>query len=120
MQLQQAEAPMRRAEIEGLAKRWIAAWRDGSPERFDEVEAPDFCDGSAAGQDAGNAGLRATVAALHRAFAALEITADLVTADAALGLATIRWTASGRHIRPFLGIAPSGGRVRFHGIEVIR
>jgi len=120
MQLHQAGAFMRRAEIETLARRWIGFWQDGSLQGFDAVKTEDFIDHSAAGHDADREGLRAAVAAPHRAFPDLEARPDLITVDVSLGLATIRWTATGTHEGEFLGLPPSGRLVRFHGIEVIR
>ncbi len=111
---------MRRAEIEALARRWIGFWQDGSLEGFDEVNAEDFFDRSAAGHDADREGLKAAVAALHRAFPDLEATPDLITVDVSLGIATIRWTATGTHEGEFQGLPPTGRLVSFHGIEVIR
>ncbi|MBW4022069.1 MAG: ester cyclase [Proteobacteria bacterium] len=111
---------MRRAEIETLARRWIGFWRDGSLEGLEDAKADDFFDRSAAGHDADRAGLKAEVSALHRAFPDLEAVADSISVDVALGVATIRWTATGRHEGEFLGVPPSGRRVSLHGIEVIR
>jgi predicted ester cyclase len=114
-------ARMSRAEIETLARRWMGFWEGGSSlAELDEVEAEGGFDRPVAGRDADREGFKAAVAALHRAFPNLEARSDLVTVDVALGVATIRWTATGRHEGEFLGMAPSGRLVSFSGIEVIR
>ncbi len=111
---------MGRAEIETLAQRWMGFWQGASLSDLDEVQAEGGFDRPVAGRDPDREGFKASVAALHRAFPNLEATSDLITVDVALGLATIRWTATGRHEGEFLGMAPSGRTVSFHGIEVIR
>ncbi len=111
---------MRRAEIETLARRWMGHWQDGSMADLDEVQADGASHQAVAGREADREGFKASVAALHRAFPKLEMRTDLITVDAALGVATVRWTATGRHEGEFLGMAPSGRIVSFHGIEVIR
>lgn len=120
MQTQAEAAPMRRAEIESLARRWMGLWQGGSIADLDEVRADGANDQAVAGREADREGFKASVAALHRAFPKLDARADLITVDVALGVATIRWTATGRHEGEFLGMPPSGRVVSFHGIEVIR
>ncbi len=110
---------MRRAEIEALARRWIGFWQDDDLEGFEAVKAEDFIDHSAR-HDADREGLKAAVAALHRAFPDLEAVPDIITVDVSLGIATIRWTTTGSHRGEFLGLPPSGRRISIHGIEVIR
>jgi steroid delta-isomerase-like uncharacterized protein len=111
---------MRRADIESLARRWMGFWQGGNMADLDEVQADGAYDQSVAGRDADREGFKAAVAALHRAFPNLEARPDIITVDVALGLATIRWTATGRHEGEFLGLSPSGRTVSFHGIETIR
>lgn len=115
----------------------------------DELHHPDFIDHDSGGRAAGNAGFRAGIVALLAAFPDLVATAsDVVvepapteggtcagasgvTADAsggaadasggaADGMVAVRWTAVGTHRGAYLGAAPTGRRVTFKGIEVIR
>jgi len=111
---------MRRAEIESLARRWMGFWQGDSMADLDEVQADGAYDQAVAGREADREGFKASVAALHRAFPQLEARADLITVDVATGVATIRWTAIGRHEGEFLGMPATGRTVSFHGIEVIR
>ena len=120
MQLVSDDARMGRVEIETLARRWMGFWQGDSLADLDEVQEEGGFDRPVAGRDADREGFKAAVTALHRAFPDLEATSDLITVDVALGLATIRWTATGRHEAEFLGMPPSGRTVSFHGIEVIR
>jgi predicted ester cyclase len=120
MQSEPDGARMGRAEIESLARRWMGFWQDGNLADLDEVQAEGGFDRPVAGRDAEREGFKAEVAALHRALPNLQATTDHVTVDVALGLATIRWTATGRHEGEFLGLSPSGRIVSLHGIEVIR
>jgi steroid delta-isomerase-like uncharacterized protein len=113
-------APMRRDEIENLARRWMGVWQGGSLDGFDDVHADAESDRPAAGHALDRAGLRAEVAALHRAFPDLDARADLIAVDVSVGMATVRWTGTGSHLGEFLGWPPSGRTVTVHGIEVIR
>jgi predicted ester cyclase len=112
--------PMSRAEILSLARQWMGFWQGGNLADLDEVQAEGGFDRPVAGRDADREGFKAAVAALHRAFPNLDAEPDLITVDVGLGLATIRWTATGRHEGAFLGMSPSGRTVSFHGIGVIR
>ncbi len=47
------------------------------------------------------------------------MTSDLVI-DPAAGKVAIRWTATGSHSAPFLGVSATGKQITFHGIEIIR
>lgn len=111
---------MRRAEIEALAARWMRFWQGAGLAGFDDVHAEDFVDRSASGRPADRAGLRAAIERLHAAFPDFLAATAFVAVDEARGLATIRWTAHGRHAGAFLGRAPTGRRVTFEGIEIVR
>ncbi len=110
---------MGRTDIENLAVRWMRFWQGGSLDDFDVVHAETFVDHSSAGRRADRAGLRAAIVELYSAFPDFKATADLVAVNEALGMATIRWSATGRQSGPFLGRAPTNRSVSFQGIEII-
>jgi len=129
-----------RAALAELARRWVeAGWSAGARPAgaiVDELHHPDFIDHDSGGRAADNAGFRAGIVALLAAFPDLVATArDVVVepaADAggtgagatggsgASGMVAVRWTAVGTHRGPYLGAGPTGRRLVFKGIEVIR
>lgn len=123
-----------RARLAVLARRWVEeGWSAGAQPAgaiVDELHHPDFIDHDSGGRAADNAGFRAGIVALLAAFPDLVATArDVVVepaADAggtgagASGTVAVRWTAVGTHRGPYLGTVPTGRRIGFKGIEVIR
>lgn len=133
-----------RAALAGLARRWVEeGWSAGAlpPGAIvDELHHPDFIDHDSGGRAPDNAGFRAGIVALLAAFPDLVATACDVVAEpaadsgatcdatcagasgdgAASGTVAVRWTAVGTHRGTYLGAEPTGRRITFKGIEVIR
>ncbi len=125
-----------RAQLDALARRWVeAGWSAGGPGAppagaiVDELHHPDFIDHDSGGRAADNAGFRAGIVALLEAFPDLVATACEVVVEGSAACATcagasgtvaVRWTAVGTHRGSYLGAAPTGRRVPFKGIEIIR
>jgi steroid delta-isomerase-like uncharacterized protein len=115
-----------RVELEALTQRWIEeGWRKGDAEAVLALYAPDFVDfsnpyaapGGRPGTGAQNvAGIRA----LYEAFPDFYTEIDDLVIDVEAGKVAVRWTATGTHRGDFLGVAPSGRQVVFHGIETLR
>ncbi len=131
-----------RAGLAAIARCWVeAGWSAGGPDApragtiVDELHHPDFIDHDSGGRASDNAGFRAGIVALLAAFPDLVATAcDFVVEPAADSLGTcagasaatvsgtvaVRWAAVGTHRGAYLGAEPTGRRVTFKGIEVIR
>lgn len=139
-----------RAQLVALAHRWVEeGWSAGDGARpagsiVDALHHPDFIDHDSGGRAADNDGFRAGIIALLAAFpdlraevrdvvvepaAASAVNCDAVTCDAVncagasggpSGTVAVRWTAVGTHRGAYLGAEPTGRRIAFKGIEVIR
>ena len=126
-----------REQLAAIARRWVEeGWCAGDGSRpagsiVDELHAPDFIDHDSGGRAADNAGFREGIVRLLGAFPDLAAAArDVVVepdptcagASGAIvsGTVAVRWTAVGTHRGADLGAEPTGKRITFKGIEVIR
>jgi predicted ester cyclase len=83
-----------------------------------ELVAPAFVGHDSAGAVMDRAGYFDAVRMLHNAFAELEVYVDAQVAEG--NLVTTRWSAVGRHVGPFVGIAPTGREIAITGIDIHR
>ncbi|HEY0603798.1 MAG TPA: ester cyclase [Herpetosiphonaceae bacterium] len=107
--------------LRAITEQWMErVWRQRQLNTIDELHAPDFVDRSPAGRDSGNTAYKAGIAELYRAFPDFyAVTEDLVI-EPATGKVAVRWTATGTHAAPYLGVAATGKQIMFSGIEIIR
>jgi steroid delta-isomerase-like uncharacterized protein len=104
-----------------LVRRWIEqGWQRGDPAVVDALHAPDFVDHDPAGRSPGNDGFKQGISELYRAFPDLSARIDDLVVDEASSSVAVRWSAVGTHQGAYLGAPPSGRRVRFTGIEIVR
>lgn len=104
-----------------IARRWMAAgWQKPHAEAFLALHSDRFVDRSSAGRPADREGLWAGVAAWFAAFPDLVVTTEDLLADPDGRAVTIRWSAEGTHRGPYLGVDPTGRRIAFAGIEILR
>ena len=90
----------------------------GDLDVLDEVATEDYDDHVALpGQAPGRAGLKHRVGVIRAAFQPRHVIHDLIAED---DLVAVRWTLSGTHAGPFLGLAATKRPVRFDGAEVYR
>ncbi len=124
------------AALVAIARRWVeTGWSaDGSGPGgriVDELHAPTFIDHDSGGRTPDNEGFREGIVRLLAAFPDLQaalrdtvvepdVAAAAATCAGASGTVTVRWTAVGTHRGPYLGAEPTGRRVVFKGIEIIR
>jgi predicted ester cyclase len=106
--------------LEEIADRWMSFWQGAPLDDFESVHSPDFVDHSAGDRTPDRIGLRQGIVDLYRAFPDFAAATTVLAIDHAEGLVTIRWTAEGHHDGEFMGIAATGGRIGFAGIELIR
>jgi steroid delta-isomerase-like uncharacterized protein len=111
----------KRAEIVRIARRWIEeGWRHGNSGVVDELHAPDFVDRDSAGRPADNKGFKLGIERLYAAFPDLVAEVRDLVVDEEAGSIAVRWSAQGTHRKAYLGAEPSGEKVRFKGIEILR
>ncbi|MBN2550278.1 MAG: ester cyclase [Anaerolineales bacterium] len=107
--------------LASLAHRWIeAGWQKGDPALLAALYAPDFIDHDPAGRTPDRAGSIAGVRDLYAAFPDFFAIIEDLIPDPASGLVAIRWSATGAHQGAFLGLPPTGRRIHFKGLEIIR
>lgn len=107
--------------LRAVAARWMeAGWQRPDLAALRHLHAADFVDHSPSGRAPDVDGFLAGVAELYGAFPDFHARSDEILIDPARGLVAIRWSAVGTHQGPFLGLAPSGRRVGFRGMEVLR
>jgi steroid delta-isomerase-like uncharacterized protein len=109
------------ADLATLARRWLEqGWQSGDPAVVDALHAPDFVDHDPGGRTPDNAGFKLGIAALYAAFPDLQARVEDLVVDEGRATVAVRWSASGTHTGPYLGAAPTGRRVAFKGIEILR
>ena len=94
-------------------------WKQGNLDRAGEFYTPDVVIHSARpGTPPGIAGVTATVSMLRSAFPDLEISNQSIMAEG--DLLSARWIARGTHRGELMGAPPTGKRVEFGGISIVR
>ncbi|MEQ8433752.1 MAG: ester cyclase [Oceanicaulis sp.] len=94
-------------------------WGKGRVELIDQLYTDDVTDHMPLpGQPPGVSGLRQVVEQFHAALPDLQITVHGVLAeeDRALDF----WTLEATHTGEVMGLAPTGNRIRFSGIDMVR
>ena len=110
-----------RQQIEELARCWIAeGWQQGRVGMVDELHSTNFVDHDAAGRTPDREGFKQGIAELYVGFPDLFTEIEDLVVDPDRGSVAIRWSATGTHQGPFMGLPPTGNRVSFKGIEIIR
>ena len=110
-----------RRQLEEIAHRWIEeGWQRGRVAMVDELHSPDFVDHDAAGRAADRDGFKQGIAELYAGFPDLFAEIEDLVVDHESGSVSLRWTATGTHQGTYMGLSPTGNRVSFKGIEIIR
>jgi steroid delta-isomerase-like uncharacterized protein len=108
-------------ELKAVAERWMNdIWRQRNLEVFNELHAPHFVDGSPAGRASDRESYKQSIAELFAAFPDWQAVIDDFVIDEMAGKVAVRWTATGTHRAKFMGVPPTGRRVKFCGIEIVR
>jgi steroid delta-isomerase-like uncharacterized protein len=120
--VQQSRQSVATAErLRDIARRWIEeGWQRGNPAVVDELHAVSFVDRSSGDRASGREGFREGIAQLYAAFFDFYAVIEDLIIDTAAGKVAVLWTATGTHTGPFMGLEPTGKRIHFEGIEVIR
>jgi predicted ester cyclase len=108
-------------ELLTVARAWpVAGWQQPDEQAIRAVHAEDVVDRSSAGRKPDHDSFWGGAEAWFQAFPDLVVTADDLIAAPARGMVTVRWSALGTHRAAFMCFAPTGRRIRFEDIEVIR
>jgi steroid delta-isomerase-like uncharacterized protein len=108
-------------ELEAIAQRWIEdGWQQGRAGIVDDLHAPDFIDHDPAGRTPDREGFKQGIVQLYAAFPDFYAVIEDLVVDAAKAKVAVRWVAKGTHQGTFMGIPPTGKRIAFRGIEIIR
>lgn len=108
-------------QLEGIARRWIEeGWQKGRAAMVDELHSPDFVDHDAAGRAPDREGFKQGITDLYEGFPDLFTEVEDLVVDPDRSSVAVRWTATGTHRGVFMGLPPTGNRVSFKGIEIIR
>ena len=108
------------AGMRTLVRRQIEdLWGRSDPTLIPELYSPDIIDHNPLpGQTPGHEGLREAIRIFSAAFPDIEMTLHGVLADG--DHAVDFWTFRGTHLGEFNGLAPTGRRVEFNGIDVVK
>lgn len=113
------EAARLQANRELMRRSILELWAGGREELIPELFAPDCVDRNPVpGQAPGHEGLRQVLRAFHAAFPDQEMELHGVLADGEFGVDF--WRFTGTHTGELAGVAPTGRRVDFQGIDVAR
>lgn len=110
---------MSRSELDALARRWMTFWQGADLVDFTALHTPDFVDHAAAGRPSTREGFRDGVAALYHAFPDFHARIEDLVIDEAAAKVVVRWSATGRHAAPFMGVAATGLTLDFRGLEML-
>lgn len=107
--------------LKEIADRYIeAGWQKGEVKALDQLLAADFAN---RGSNGGGTTLEAFKSGITELFTGLpDFTAVIedVVIDVAASKAAIRWTGTGAHTGTMMGMQPTGKRITFRGIDIIR
>jgi steroid delta-isomerase-like uncharacterized protein len=107
--------------LEAIACRWMEeGWQRGRADVVDELHAPQFIDHDSAGRTPDREGFKEGIIQLYAAFPDFHAVIEDLVVDTGPGKVAVRWTATGTHGGAFLGVPPTGKRIAFRGIEIVR
>jgi steroid delta-isomerase-like uncharacterized protein len=105
-------------DSKALIRRMYETMNQRNWDEFDEMFAPDYVHHSAPGHDMNFEDLKQAIAMSTTAFPDLQATIEEMIAEG--DKVMVRWTQSATHTSEFMGVAPTGKRVRFSGINIFR
>ena len=106
-------------ENKAIARRGYEAINQNNLDALDEVVASDITDHNPSpGQAPGLEGVKQWFSSLHTAFSDFHVDVEDMIAEGDKVVARV--TGSGTHQGEFMGIAPTGNRIEFSGIDILR
>lgn len=108
-------------ELKKIVLRWMEeGWQKGNTSIIDQLHSADFIDHDPSGRDPSNEGFKDGIKQLYQAFPDFYCVVEDLIPDPASGKVAVRWRASGTHQGELMGITPTGKRIGFKGIEIVR
>lgn len=102
-----------------IRHRYHDAWNAGDVDALDAIMTPDVVNHSPLpGQPAGVAGFKQAILWMRGGVPDLTITIDSAVAEG--DLVSTRWTGTGTHAGPLMGIPATGKHVTVSGIDICR
>jgi len=95
-------------------------WQKGNVHIVDEIHSENFIDHDPSGRTPDREGFKEGIKLLYDAFPDLYAKVEDLVADTETGKVAIRWTATGTHTDIFMKVPPTGKKIHFKGIEIIR
>jgi len=112
---------MRPGKLREIASRWIEeGFQKGNARIVDELHAANFVDHDPAGRSPDCEGFKKGIVELYAAFPDFYTVIEDAIVDVGTGKVAVRWTATGTHRGTFMDVPPTGRRIIFKGIEIIR
>jgi predicted ester cyclase len=106
-------------ENKAVVRRVYESFSQNNLDVLDELIASDFTDHNPnPGQPPGLEGLKQFLSSMHTTLADLQVNVEDIVAEGDKVVARLR--VSGTHQGEFMGNAPTGNRVTFTGIEILR
>jgi predicted ester cyclase len=110
---------MERSEIESLVRRWaVDGVANGRLEVFDELLTEDARDIGGPSPSFGRETFKARASAVRLAFSNLVAAIDALVVEG--DRLAWRWSMTGEHVGPFLGVPPTHRRVTIRGVNFQR
>jgi predicted ester cyclase len=110
---------MDRSQCQSLVEQWAREGvAKGDVEVFDHRVSTEAIDHSGPTPGRGVEGFKSRTRAMHAAIKDIEVTVEDLLVDG--DRIAWRWTLTGVHHGPFLGVAPTGKRVTLTGINIQR
>ena len=108
-------------KMKAITQQWIEeGWQKGNAGIVDELHSPGFVDRDPSGRQPDREGFKQGIVRLYEAFPDFHGVIEDLIVDADTGKVALRWTATGTHRGSFMGARPSGRKIAFKGIEIIR
>ncbi len=108
-------------KLKEIAHRWIEeGWSKGNVLIVDELHAPNFVDRDPSGRAPTNEGFKKGILELYATFPDFYAVVEDLVIEPETGKVAVRWAATGTHRKAYMTIPPTGKRIIFKGIEIIR
>lgn len=108
-------------KLREIANRYIeAGWQKGDVEELDQLLAANFVNRGSNGGGATLEDFKKGIIELFTGLPDFSAVIEDVVVDSAAGKAAVRWTGTGTHTGVMMGMQPTGKRMTFRGIDIIR
>ena len=118
---QNAQSTTLPGKLREIAHRYIeAGWQRGDVEAFDQLLAAGFVNRGSNGGGATSEAFKSGIIALFAGLPDFRTAIEDIVIDAAASKVAIRWMGTGTHTGTMMGMQPTGKRMSFRGIDILR